>query len=141
MDLILSPQFDLAFQIAILIILLVSMLLKKKRRHLLHGMTILFAFAFNMLSFLLVMVPSLLGLVIIRNAPLHVVSIVAFAHMTLGVIAIACSLLLIASWRLRSTVQGCVKRRKVMRIALVLWLSTLVVGILIYLYLNTNLIQ
>ena len=135
---IISPQVNVVFQIAITIILLASISLKLERKYVLHGMTMLIAMVLNVLSFLLVMLPSLLGLVIIRTQPLHVVSIAALIHACVGAVSIVLGLWIIVLWHLQSSTKNCVKRKKMMRLTLILWLLALAVGIVLYMFLNTS---
>ena len=131
-------QVNAVFQISIAIILLGSLVFKKKRRYFLHGAMMLVAVVLNVVSFLFVMLPSLLGLEIIRTQPLHVFSIVALAHACVGAVSMILGAWIVGSWHLQSSTVNCVKRRIIMRLVLILWLLALVVGIVLYMFLYTN---
>jgi uncharacterized membrane protein YozB (DUF420 family) len=131
-------QVNAVFQIIIAIILLGSLVFKKKRRYFLHGATMLVAVVLNVSSFLLVMLPSLLSLAIIETQPLNVISVVALVHACVGALCVILGAGVVASWHLQSSTQGCVKRRRMMRLVLVLWLSAFVVGVVLYAFLNTS---
>jgi len=131
-------QVNAVFQIIIATILLGSLVLKKKHRYFLHGVTMLVAVVLNVFSFLLVMLPSLLGLAIIEAQPLNAVSVVALVHACVGAVCIILGAGVVASWHLKSSTQGCVKRRSMMRLVLVLWLSAFAVGVVLYAFLNTS---
>jgi hypothetical protein len=98
----------------------------------------LVAVVLNVFSFLFVMLPSLLGLEIVRTQPLHIFSIVALAHACIGAVSMTLGAWIVGSWHLRSSTVNCVKRRIIMRLVLILWLLALVVGIVLYMFLYTN---
>jgi len=68
---LIPPQINLGLQVIILALLFASLALKRKRKYFAHGATILIAVILNALSFLLVMMPSLLALEILKTQPLH----------------------------------------------------------------------
>lgn len=129
-------QINLVFQIAILIVLSLSLVLKNKKKLFSHGATMLIAVILNTVSFILVMLPSSLKL----NYAFNVFSTVTLAHVILGVLAEIFAIWLVVSWRFRS-VQYCTRRRKIMRATSALWLMALILGILVYIFLYTNLIS
>jgi len=131
----LLAQINLAFQIAILVVLSASLLLKRKRMLFLHGVGMLMAMILNAVSLILVMIPSSLAL----NYTLNTFSSIAILHSSIGTIAEALAVWLVASWRLQSP-KYCARRRKAMRVTLALWLGALFMGILIYVTLYTNFI-
>jgi uncharacterized membrane protein YozB (DUF420 family) len=131
-------QINLAFQIMILVILFVTLALWQKHKNFLHGLTMLIAVVLNIASFLVIMLPSLLSMGI-PQLP-DVVSLVIFAHATLGVTTMILGLWLVGSWHLQSSVQNCAAKKKVMRLTAVLWLVALLLGVLLYAYLYTSLI-
>jgi uncharacterized membrane protein YozB (DUF420 family) len=133
------PQINLAFQIIIIALVLGSLALRRKHKLFFHGLTMLVAVILNVVSFLLVMLPSLLGLQIIRVQPTHIVSLVTLAHGTLGLIAMILGIWLVGSWHLQSSIQGCSRKKKMMRLTRALWLIALFLGVLLYMYLYTNL--
>jgi uncharacterized membrane protein YozB (DUF420 family) len=85
---LIPPQINLSLQIATLIILFASLILKRKRKYFAHGATMLTAVILNALSFLLVMMPSLSTLEILKTQPLHWFSLATLAHAGLGAITI-----------------------------------------------------
>jgi uncharacterized membrane protein YozB (DUF420 family) len=131
-------QINLAFQIMILVILFVTLALWQKHKNFLHGLTMLIAVVLNIASFLVIMLPSLLSMGIPQLS--DVVSLVIFAHVTLGVTTMILGLWLVGSWHLQSSVQNCAAKKKVMRLTAVLWLVALLLGVLLYVYLYTSLI-
>jgi uncharacterized membrane protein YozB (DUF420 family) len=67
-------------------------------------------------------------------------SLITVAHASFGTLAEILAIWIIASWRLRPSIQQCTKNRKMMRVTLVLWLLAIFLGILLYALLNINLI-
>jgi uncharacterized membrane protein YozB (DUF420 family) len=137
---LIPPQINLGLQIIILAILFASLVLKRKRKYFAHGATMLTALILNTLSFLLVMMPSLRNLEIVRTQPLHWFSLATLAHAGVGAITIILSMWIVVAWRLQSSNQNCIKKRKLMRLTLILWLLVFLLGFLLYAALNTNLI-
>ncbi len=140
MSQILPSQTNLLLQIIILAICFGSLALKRQRKYFLHGATMLIAVLLNILSFGLVMLPRLAELEILRMQPFHTISLIIFAHSSLGFLTIVLGIGLIFSWHLRSSTQNCAKRKRLMRHTLIVWLVTVFLGILLYTYLYTSLI-
>ena len=133
----LISQINLAFQIVIILMLFTSFGLKRKRKYSWHGITMLIAVSMNAGSFLLVMLPSLLGLATVtEQTPFSIFIVVA--HACLGSAIMALGLWLVGSWHLQSSIQGCTRRRRIMRLAFIAWLVTLLLGVLLYMSLYTN---
>ena len=131
-------QINLAFQIMILVILFVTLALWQKHKNFLHGLTMLIAVVLNIASFLVITLPSLLSMGIPKLS--DVVSLVIFAHATLGVTTMILGLWLVSSWHPQSSIQNCAAKKKIMRLTAVLWLVALLLGVLLYAYLYTSLI-
>ena len=129
-------QSNLVFQIIILALLIASLILKKGRNYFLHGSTMMIAAILNAFSFILVMGPSLLNLgQLVVDKPLNMISIATMTHGILGAIAEFLAIWVVVSWRLRSSTKYCVKKRKIMKVTLVLWLIAVFSGILLYAFL------
>lgn len=86
----------------------------------------------NLISFLIVMGPSLVSLEIVKTQPLHQYSLVAIAHATTGAIALVLGIFIVASWHMQSSVRNCVKMKSLMRVTVVLWTVALLLGIWFY---------
>jgi uncharacterized membrane protein YozB (DUF420 family) len=138
MEPIAASQANVVFQLIIVLILLASISFKLKRKYVLHGAMMLVAVVLNVFSFLFVMLPSLLGLEIIRTQPLHMFSIVALAHACIGAVSLILGAWIVGSWHLQSSTKSCVERKRVMRLVLILWSLALVVGMVLYMFLYTN---
>ncbi|HVO37086.1 MAG TPA: hypothetical protein VMT01_02835 [Candidatus Acidoferrum sp.] len=135
MDPFVLAQINLGLQIAILVLLSVSTVLKKMRRRLAHGVLMSVATFLNLASFLIIMLPSLLRMEILRTNPYNIISIVTIAHASLGMITIIFSVWLVGSWHFKSSVQNCARRKKMMRTTLILWSTVLLLGFVLYYYL------
>lgn len=119
-------------QITTLILLLLSIGIKRMRKLALHGVTMLGAVILNFSSFVLIMLPSLLRTEIIRTQPAHTVSIATLVHSSIGLIALILGVWLVASWHLRSSFADCFRNKRLMRLTTVLWLIALMIGFLLY---------
>jgi uncharacterized membrane protein YozB (DUF420 family) len=53
----------------------------------------------------------------------------------------ALGLWLVGSWHLQSSIQGCTRRRRIMRPAFIAWIVTLLLGVLLYMSLYTSFLQ
>jgi len=130
------PQINLAFQIVIFALLFVSLYFKQRGKFLLHGSTVLIAVILNIVSFIWVMGPSLLNMQeFISNMPTNKIAITAIGHGIFGTTAIILGVWLVVSWGLRSSAKTCTGKKKLMRVTLVLWFLSLVLGILLYAFL------
>src|SRR4030043_1207699 len=135
---LISPQITLGLQITILLLLFGSLNLKRKRKYFAHGAPMFTAVILNALSFLLVMMPSLSTLEILKTQPLHWFSLATLAHAGLGAIVIILGAWIVAAWHLQPSNKNCIKKRKLMRLTLILWFMTTIVGMMLYVVLNTN---
>ncbi len=113
---------------------------KRKNKYWQHGALTLVATVLNLFSFLLVMLPSALGKEIILTQPFHIVSIVILFHSAIGAVTVLLSVWLVAAWHLQSAPKDCFKRKNLMRVTIVLWTLSLILGYLLYTYLYTTLI-
>ena len=137
---LLLAQSNLVLQVVILAVLLASYTFKRKGRFLSHGVLMLIALVLNLVSFALVMGPSLISLEpVIMMSTLEKRSIVIVLHATFGAVADVLAVFILASWRLRRGTAYCIRRKKVMRMAFVFWLVALSLGILVYLLQYTDL--
>lgn len=87
----------------------------------------------NAVSFLLIMGPSLSSMreFIALNVS-NELAAAALIHAAFGSVAEIVGIYVVASWHLQPTVQKCIKRKKLMRLAFVLWVVALVFGIIVY---------
>jgi hypothetical protein len=128
-------QVNLGLQIGILALIWVAYFIKKRRKYFIHGALMSVGVILNIISFLLVMGPSLLSLGIVRTHPLHEYSLITLAHSAIGGIALILGAITVVSWRLQSTTKNCVKMKRLMKPTIILWTIALVLGILLYIVL------
>jgi hypothetical protein len=126
---------NLGFQIIILSLVLIGFFLKSKRRNYLHGVFMFVAVILNIVSFALVMGPSILGFEVIVVQPLSNISVIAVVHGVIGGIALISGVVLAFSWRLQRSVKNCLKRKKIMKPTIILWILALMFGIWLYIIL------
>jgi uncharacterized membrane protein YozB (DUF420 family) len=127
-----SPQVNAMLQLIILVLLVVGIGMKWRKKFSLHGMILLVAVILNLVSFVLIMLPSLLRTEIIITQPLQAVSIVTLIHSSVGLVVMILGMWVVASWRLQSSMKICFKNKKLMRLTSMLWLVVLLVGFLLY---------
>lgn len=123
---------NLGFQIVILSLLLASYFLKLKGKFLLHGAMMFVAVILNIVSFILVMGPSILGFEIIVVEPLSYISVIAVIHGAIGAIALISGAVLVFSWHLQRSFKDCLKRKRIMKPTIILWTVALLFGIWLY---------
>ena len=97
----------------------------------------LIAVVLNAISIFLVMGPSLLGrLQSIQESPFGSFSVAIVGHAALGSVTELLGVWIVGSWHLQSSTQGCAAKRKIMRFTLVLWITTILLGFLLYAYIS-----
>jgi uncharacterized membrane protein YozB (DUF420 family) len=132
MDPFVLAQINLGLQIAILVLLSASTALKNMRRRLAHGVTMSVATFLNLASFFIIMLPSLLNIEVLKTNPYSIISILAIAHASLGMITIIFSVWLVGIWHFQLSTQNCARRKKMMRTTLILWSTVLLLGFALY---------
>jgi hypothetical protein len=125
-------QLNLGFQIVILALILAGFIFKLRGKYLVHGVLMFVGVILNIVSFALVMGPSILGFEVIITQPLRDVSLVAVVHGIMGGIALISGAVLVFSWRLKTSTQICVKRKRLMKPTIILWTMALLFGIWLY---------
>jgi uncharacterized membrane protein YozB (DUF420 family) len=134
-------ETSLIIQSVILVLFLVSMAFRMKGKYLIHVVTLLVA-VIGMLSFfawwIYEIAPSFDSyLPTVLSPPLHLVN--WLAHEFLGISTLVLGVLTVNFWRLGST-QFEVKSKRIWRLTWIFWVLTYVVGLLLFVVLNTNFI-
>jgi hypothetical protein len=137
--------FDLFLQVSILCVLAVSVVLERKKKMRLHGSTMIAAVVLNIVSFIVVMGPAWDNF---GEGGTGAMGTVAMAHVATGGLAFLLSIWLAGSWFLSATFlqaatpkfMRCYGQKIPMWITLVLWVTSLVLGITLYMMLNTSLL-
>jgi uncharacterized membrane protein YozB (DUF420 family) len=92
-----------------------------------------FAIVVHAAAVLLVMIPSLaLSLDIFISDLSNPFVIITWIHVPLGFVALILGIYLILVWRFRSPDASCYKRAKLMRPLWLLWVLSMILGVLIY---------
>ena len=128
----------LVLQITVLMLLFGSLWLKGKKKFRQHGITMLMAVILHTISIVVVMMPSF-G-VITSGEFSAVVSAITYVHGIAGILAEVFAVWIIVAWRLRTSLQYCALKKKHMRITLIVWLTALLLGMLMYLHFYTTLL-
>jgi len=130
----LHTDLNLILQIITLAIIFVSLYYKKKLKLKHHGITMGVAVILHLLSFVLVMGPAFFTYFEFYSTSTSIGAVqTAWLHAVPGAIALVLGLLLVAVWALNSSnVKGCYKRKRIMDVTLILWLFSLVFGIVTY---------
>lgn len=128
-------DLNLLLQIATLAIIFISLFFKKKGKVKIHGSIMGVAITLHVVSLLVVMGPSLsqsfkffsneTGIPGVQTMWLHAIP---------GAIALLLGIVLVGLWAIHpSNVTPCYKRKRVMDVTLLLWVISLVLGLLTYL--------
>lgn len=125
-------QLNLGFQIVILALIVTGYVFKLKGKYRVHGSLMFAAVILNIVSFALVMGPSILGFNAIITEPLRDVSLVAVAHGIMGGIALISGAVLAFSWHLQTSFKNCLRRKRLMKPTIILWTLALLFGIWLY---------
>jgi hypothetical protein len=129
---------SLVLQIVVLALLFVGLGLKSKKKFHQHGILMLTAVVLHTITILVVMIPSFR--VIASGEFPALVSAVTYVHGIAGVLAELLGVWIVVTWRLRTSLQYCAPKKKLMLLTLILWLTALVLGILLYLHFYTTLL-
>ncbi len=130
----LLSDLNLQFQIAILAFLVVGLLIVKLKRGLMrHGALMGIALAFNTVSIVAVMTPSLLGFSDLSSMPFTHLALAVIVHAITGSLVEILGIWLVVTWAFHHhETKACAKRKNIMRATIFLWLLELLLGIYIY---------
>jgi uncharacterized membrane protein YozB (DUF420 family) len=130
---VILASLSLVVQIVTLAIIISSYILKRRMRFIDHGTMMLIAVVVQFLSLLLIMGPAFLSLAEkgFVQRPLWI-SIITFSHVSFGGVALATGIWITASWHLQTSINDCIKKRRVMRYLIVIWIWALILGITLY---------
>jgi uncharacterized membrane protein YozB (DUF420 family) len=132
-------ETSMIIQSVIFVLFLVSMVFRIKGKYLVHVVTLLVAII-SMLSFFAWWVFEIAPtfdsyLPTVLNPPLHLVN--WLAHEFLGISTLVLGVWTVSLWRLGST-EFEAKSKTIWRLTAILWVLAYVVGLLLFLALNTN---
>jgi hypothetical protein len=124
---------NLVIQIAILLLIGLSLLLKKKKKFVWHGNVMLVAVLINGVLLLSHMGPSIIYLLREEIPVLDSVAFVGLFHGIIGAVAEFLGIWLVGTWAyVQSETKYCIKRKKLMRIILSFWIAALALGFFYY---------
>ena len=124
---------NLVLQIVILLLIGLSLLLKKKKKFVWHGNVMLVAVLINGVLLLSHMGPSLIYLLRAEIPSLDSVAFVGLFHGIVGAVAEFLGIWLVGTWAyVQSETKYCVKRKKLMRTILAFWVVALGLGLVYY---------
>jgi hypothetical protein len=137
--------FDLALQVSILAILAASMVVERKKKMRLHGNTMILAVVMNIISFAIVMGPAWDN---VGEGTAGTLGTIALGHVATGALAFLLSIFLAGSWFLSifilqantPKIMRCYTQKIPMWITLFLWVTSLVLGIVLFFMLNTSML-
>jgi hypothetical protein len=124
---------NLVIQIVVLLLIALSLYLKKKKKFAWHGNVMLVAVLITGVLVVSHMGPSLIYLLREEVPVLDPIALVGLSHGIIGAIAEFLGIWLVGTWAyVQSDIKYCIQRKKLMRIILAFWVLALGVGILYY---------
>ena len=130
----LAATFSLTLQILVLILLFYGYNLNRKRLFPQHGRVMALAVFLHLIMIFVIMVPAFVAALIPEFIIPHVselASVVTLIHVPLGVAAVSLGFWFVFAWRFKG-LKGCFKRKRLMLITMVVWVSSLLFGIALY---------
>jgi hypothetical protein len=125
---------SLGIQIVVLCLLIGAVFLKTHKKYRQHGIVMFSAIVLHIVSILAIMVPSFrtyIGPGVINFSDPW--AIVTFVHVSAGFMTALFGIWLVGSWHLKTNIQGCFQKKRFMDVTLILWMLSIVLGILLYL--------
>ena len=129
-----ETDLNLLLQLITLVIIFVSLYYKKKQKLKIHGTIMGIAVITHLISFLLVMGSKFFTYFEFYSTQTSIFAVqTAWVHIFPGIIALVLGLFLVTLWAINtSNVKGCYSRKRIMDVTLVLWLFSLIFGIVTY---------
>ena len=124
---------NLVIEIVVLLLIALSLYLKKKKKFAWHGNVMLVAVLITGVLVVSHMGPSLIYLLREEIPVLDPIALVGLSHGIIGAIAEFLGIWLVGTWAyVQADIKYCIQRKKLMRIILAFWVLALGVGILYY---------
>jgi cadmium resistance protein CadD (predicted permease) len=122
---------NITVQLSILVLLFLSLIIKKKRKYVWHGNIMLLAVIMNALLLLAHMGPSLRY---VPDEPLFV-TVLGIIHAIIGTAAEALGLWITVPWAFgNAETKSCATKWKYMRKTMILWVVALGIGLVFYVF-------
>jgi uncharacterized membrane protein YozB (DUF420 family) len=131
---VLQTDINLILQIVMFLIIVIGLVYKNKRKFKIHGGIMGIAVILHILSFLLVMGPSLYENYDFFTTDTSELGVqTTWIHAVPGAIAMIMGIILVGAWALRpSNIAACSRMKRLMDITTLLWLISLIFGIATY---------
>jgi uncharacterized membrane protein YozB (DUF420 family) len=120
---------NLLAQLGILVALLVGVLYVKRLKFSIHGYLAFVAVVLSLTSIILVMLPSVSGILGSSSQPLRSITAI---HSILGIVTEVVGVYIVWIWRFRRPGGSCSRMRNYMRPLVAVWMITLILGVLMY---------
>jgi len=132
---LLITDINLLIQIVSFMVLLVGVIYKIKGKFKIHGFLMGLAVLLHFITFVVVMGPSFSeGIEFFTTSTADVGVQATWIHAITGGIAMILGIILVGLWIVNSSnVAGCVKRKRIMDITVLMWALSLIFGIVTYL--------
>jgi uncharacterized membrane protein YozB (DUF420 family) len=125
---------NLVIQIIVFLLISASLWLKRKKKFVWHGNVMLIAVLISGVLLVAHMGPSLIYLLREEIPVLDPIAFVGLFHGIIGAVAEFLGIWLVGTWAyVQAETKYCVQRKKLMRIILAFWISSLGVGVIYYL--------
>jgi uncharacterized membrane protein YozB (DUF420 family) len=130
-----GPQINFVLQIVTFLILIAGYLYKRQRRYKAHGSLMGTAVILHIISYITVMGPIFFGNIDLLLNSLSFLEVqTTMIHAIPGAVALILGIILVAAWAVNTTnIGGCIRRKRIMDITIILWLLSLIFGIATYL--------
>lgn len=129
-----NTTFNLVVQIITLGIIFLGLYFKMKNQFNKHGATMGIAVILHILTFLLVMGPIFFEFLDFFSTEINLNYVqTTWLHAIPGIITLISAIYLVSKWAIdTSNIKGCVGRKRIMDITIILWLFSLFFGIITY---------
>jgi uncharacterized membrane protein YozB (DUF420 family) len=130
-----TSSISMIIQLIVLALLVIAIVLKYQKKFRYHGITMFSAVGLHLISILAVMIPSISGFFAVPELINYADSFVVLTmvHVVSGILAAGLGIWLVSVWHLKTDMQTCFKNKRIMDITFVLWLLSIVLGVVLYL--------
>jgi uncharacterized membrane protein YozB (DUF420 family) len=130
-----ESTISLGIQIVVFALLIGAILMKNQKKYRQHGIIMLSAVALHWISILVVMIPSFANFFSVSSAIdfASPIVVITFVHVFAGFIAAFLGTWLVGSWRLKTDLQTCFRKKRVMDVTFGFWSLAIFLGIILYL--------
>lgn len=130
---------NLLLQVAILLILTMSLGFKFRHNYMKHGIIMGLAVVLHTISIFVVMMPSLIASKGLFANLLNSLALVMLPHAVVGGLVEILAVYLLSVWALnRGVSKACFKNKMIMRLTITLWVAELILGVYVYILLYTS---